>query len=222
MKEHPKYSHILVTECGAIYSQISKKFLKVRTNTGGYLVVSITVDGKYKVERVHRLVAETYLSNTDNLPEVNHKDGIKTNNHVTNLEWVTSKQNKEHAWLLGLYREKGSLHYNAKLSEEQVVKICELLQEGKSSKVISDLLNIHKDHIAHIKRGDIWKDISKNYNIKTTSKSRKTKEIIVKICEYIAEGLSDCEISKLTKTEQTEVSRIRRKKTHVKISCHYF
>lgn len=64
-----------------------------------YLMVTM----KNKNYLIHRLVAQAFIPNPDNLPEVNHKDGNKANNCVDNLEWCTSKQNKEHAYKTGLY-----------------------------------------------------------------------------------------------------------------------
>lgn len=70
--------------------------MKPYDNGYGYLVVELRKDGKRKHLRVHRLVAEAFLPNTDNLPEVNHKDENKHNNEVTNLEWCTSGYNKRY------------------------------------------------------------------------------------------------------------------------------
>ena len=70
----------------------------------GYLVTDLYNEGKRTTERVHILVAEAFIPNPDNKPEVNHDDGNKLNNHVSNLEWCTKKENAEHAWRTGLYR----------------------------------------------------------------------------------------------------------------------
>ena len=69
-----------------------------------YLSVVLYLKGelKGKMKLVHRLVAETYIPNPDNLPEVNHKDGNKRNNHVSNLEWTTRSGNAIHSWINGL------------------------------------------------------------------------------------------------------------------------
>ena len=75
------------------------RILKQHEDSDGYLQVNIPVDGKWATKRVHRLVAQTFIKNTDNLPQVNHKDCNPSNNCVSNLEWCTSEYNIE-------YREK--------------------------------------------------------------------------------------------------------------------
>ena len=65
-------------------------------NTGGYLSVDLCKNGTRKKKRVHRLVAEVFIPNPNNYSEINHKDENKTNNHVENLEWCTSKYNINH------------------------------------------------------------------------------------------------------------------------------
>lgn len=73
------------------------KILKPQKDTNNYMMVGLVKDKKTKFKRIHRIVAETFLDNINNLPEVNHKDGNKKNNNVNNLEWVTSKENIHHA-----------------------------------------------------------------------------------------------------------------------------
>lgn len=82
-----------VTSCGKVYSHKSKKFLKQHDNEQGYLYVQLWKDGIGKWHRVHRLVADTYIPNPDNLPEVNHKDEVKEHNWMNNLEWCDHKYN---------------------------------------------------------------------------------------------------------------------------------
>ena len=76
---------------------IPEKILKLISDGSGYLYVSLSKDGKKKNPKVHRLVAESFIPNPDNLPQVNHIDEDKSNNRVDNLEWVTSLDNLNHS-----------------------------------------------------------------------------------------------------------------------------
>lgn len=82
-----------VTSCGKVYSYKSKKFLKPRVTKFGYLQVDLYKDGEEKFYKIHRLVAEAYLSNLEGLLEVNHKDENKENNALQNLEWCDRTYN---------------------------------------------------------------------------------------------------------------------------------
>ena len=72
--------------------------LKARNNLYGYLTVGLSKKNKSKRYKIHRLVAETFIPNLDNLPQVNHKDGNKLNNNVDNLEWCNRSYNMKHAY----------------------------------------------------------------------------------------------------------------------------
>ena len=85
-----------VTESGQVYSHKSNKFIKAHDNGHGYMEVCLCVDGKPFHKYVHRIVAEAFVLNPDNLPEVNHKDENRANNHAGNLEWCTAKYNKNY------------------------------------------------------------------------------------------------------------------------------
>ena len=86
-----------INEKGQIYSHKTNKFLTGYIDNTGYRIVLLTVEGKKKNYLVHRLVAQTFIPNENNLPIVNHKDGNKLNNVVDNLEWVTQSENRIHA-----------------------------------------------------------------------------------------------------------------------------
>ena len=92
-------------------------------NTSGYLCVNLSIDGKQTLKYIHRLVAEAFIPNPDNRPQVNHMDGNKQNNHVSNLEWATAKENMRHATETGLRDYewmKGTKHPKAKLTDDDV------------------------------------------------------------------------------------------------------
>lgn len=96
VKVNNKYE---VNEEGLVRNKETGKILKPRLNPGGYAYVNFIIDGKRKNFAVHRIVAEAFIPNPNDYQEVNHKDYNRSNNNVSNLEWVNSSQNKKHAYI---------------------------------------------------------------------------------------------------------------------------
>ncbi len=88
--------------------------IALNTNSDGYLQGKLCKEGKTKTVKIHRLVAEHFLPNPNNLPEVNHKDYDRTNNNVNNLEWSSHKENIQHSAKVGHYKRYGSNNSNYK------------------------------------------------------------------------------------------------------------
>ena len=95
MKLEEKY---YISSKGSLKNIQTDKILKMTNKYGDYFSVVLYLNEKRKSTRIHRLVAEAFIPNPDNKPQVNHIDGNKQNNCVENLEWVTAKQNLEHAY----------------------------------------------------------------------------------------------------------------------------
>lgn len=93
-----------VTEDGDIYSVRGERFLKKSLKPNGYEYIELNVKKEVSYKRVHRLVAEAWVSNPDNKPFVNHIDGNKSNNCASNLDWVTGTENNLHAIEHGLVK----------------------------------------------------------------------------------------------------------------------
>lgn len=100
-KAHPFHTDIVVSNNGRVLSYKSGSWRELRPGLSGrgYLTICI---GHDKTVPVHRLVAQTFVLNPYNKPYVNHKDGDKTNNNASNLEWVTASENEHHAYANGL------------------------------------------------------------------------------------------------------------------------
>jgi hypothetical protein len=144
-----------ITKEGKVYSLKHNKRNEIfgYIDKYGYRRVIIYENGKRKKHLVHRLVVEKYISNPNQLPQVNHKDGNKLNNNVENLEWVTAKENIQHAIKLGL-RTAG----NEKITEKQVKEIRKLF-EIKSMKEIAEMYNVSLSCIKHIHAKHTWKNV---------------------------------------------------------------
>lgn len=105
MKDIPGWEGLYAcTTNGDIWSYISDKFLSPTKNKRGYLHVGLSKDGKRYDYRINRLVAITFLDNPNNLPQVNHIDGNKLNNYLSNLEWCTAEYNIERGKKHGLFK----------------------------------------------------------------------------------------------------------------------
>lgn len=83
---------------------LKEKILSEVVNKRGYIEYQITHNGNHYSRKAHRLVAEAFIPNVNNLPQVNHIDAVKTNNHVENLEWCDNQHNILHAYEHGLNR----------------------------------------------------------------------------------------------------------------------
>lgn len=122
-----------------------------------YYTVSLHKNGKTKRRRVHRLVAQTYIPNPKNKPEINHIDGNKFNNNVYNLEWNTRLENIEHAIRTGLYLYNPK-YKNGDVWETKGGRWC--TKENDKIKALS-VLEYGKYNIEKKKRkrqeGDVWK-----------------------------------------------------------------
>lgn len=150
-----------ITEDGRIFNKYGKE-LSPSDNGRGYLVIGLSFEGKRNTIGIHRLVAMAYLDNPLNLKEVNHKDGNKLNNCLSNLEWCTRGENIAHAYKNSLRSATGVSNSRCLTDEDTVIEICLLLKEGFSCAYIRDL-GYKYDLVRKIKAKTNWKHISDNY-----------------------------------------------------------
>jgi hypothetical protein len=137
---------------GIIYRE---KILNVNPKRRGYLGVSLQRNGKVIGRLIHTLVLLAFIGKRPSGKVANHKDGNKHNNKVENLEYVTPKENTQHAAKHGLMK-RGQEHYKAKLTEQDVKEIYKL-KGIYPQKEIARKFRVSKSAIAHILTGRTWK-----------------------------------------------------------------
>lgn len=132
--------------------------LKQRENKDGYMEVTMgTLDQRHACVRVHRLVAEQFIPNPKKLPEVNHIDYNRKNNHVSNLEWCTHKDNVKHSSSAGRYRcHNGEKNGRAKLTKETVKLIRKDYESGKTIADIGRKYSVPWSTVNNIVKGITW------------------------------------------------------------------
>ena len=140
-----------VSNYGRVYSKRRDKFLKLCVNSSNYKKCVLKGKNLY----VHRLVAQAFLENPNNLEEVNHKDGNKWNNNVDNLEWVSKSENAKHAFDLGLRNISGYTRYKVAqsghiFSQMDIDLIFEMYAEGMSKKEIAQKMGCYDSTICNI------------------------------------------------------------------------
>lgn len=132
------------------------KKLTPRMGRGGYPVVGLVGKGGHQCY-VHRLVAEAFVPNPYNKPQVNHKDSNPLNSSADNLEWVTQLENNQHALKKG---RRGGKHCNfTKLTEDEVREIRELASAGTHRQAIASAYGITAGYVSDLKMRRSWKYI---------------------------------------------------------------
>ena len=132
-------------------------------NKDGYNIVNLWKNKKKKTIKVHRLVAEAFIPNLDNKQYINHKNAIRNDNTIQNLEWCTQKENILHAYKIGSRQTKRIQQYDLKN---------DLIRNWSSIKDASQKLKISNGHICSCCKGKrksaggfIWKYIAEQYHL---------------------------------------------------------
>lgn len=241
----------IINDFGIIKNIISNKIISPMR--GAYLTTQLmNYDGTRSTYLINRLVATVFVYNPDPATKiyVNHKDLYTWNNHFSNLEWVTPKENSVHASENNAYttdystvflnkghfsdgaKTAGDKNGMARLTSDQVHFICKALEEGFNySNALSIAgLEVNENNrfiVSHIAQGTKWKHISKLYKIPETKKFINYSNYIIKICELLQEGKRTGVIIKILNLPGTYeqcrgvIGRIRRRDAYTEISLNY-
>lgn len=152
------FENYSVSDDGEIRNDKSGKIKAQRLNRYGYPITSIYKDGKAYTHRVHRLVANAFIDNPDDKPQVNHKDGNKCNNHLDNLEWSTASENLLHAYETGLEPRHASYGMRGKKNPNGgrkglPVRVVETGEEFDSIAECSSALGINNRGVCDVLNG---------------------------------------------------------------------
>lgn len=136
---------------------LKQKFTFDRNKNPTYLLSRL----KYRrSELTHRIVAKAFINNPENKPFVNHKDGVKTNNTIDNLEWCTKLENEHHAWnVLKRNSTKGERNRKAILTQRDVEKIRRMYSDGLDIISISKSFNISYNCVYAVAKRHTWKHV---------------------------------------------------------------
>lgn len=152
--------YYLVDEKGNIFNEHIQRYAKQRYRAGTkYHIINLKQkDGTSKGYRVHRLVAMAFLEKkSEDQNEVNHIDGNKENNSVSNLEWCTSSENQRHAFRAGLQNPRRGERSNfSKLTEQDIQTVFEMRKSGATTKAIAEVVGCTPSNISYILHGKTW------------------------------------------------------------------
>jgi hypothetical protein len=135
--------------------------LKQQIHRKGYAKVRLYKQTDWKQFFVHRLVAMMFIPNENNLTQVNHKDGNKLNNCVSNLEWISNTENMRHAYRTGIkVNPCGASASRAKLSEDSVMLAVKLRREGKTYREVARIVGCKLETVQRICSGSAWSSVT--------------------------------------------------------------
>lgn len=152
-----------VFENGVIINKKGKE-LSFSDNGNGYLIISLYINGNRTTKALHRILAECFLENPYLFSDVDHIDGDRRNNKLSNLRWIDHGGNIKHSYDLSNRSAIGVNNARCVTTEEDVHKICELLQKGHTCVELRDVFGYTYHIVRAIKIRKNWTHISCNYS----------------------------------------------------------
>lgn len=222
-KKVEQYPPFAVNENGIVMNTLSGKIAPQNINSRNkYVYTSAWVDGKTVAARVHRLIAIAFIPNPEKKPCVNHKNSIRHDNRIKNLEWVTHSENMKHALEFGFAEtRKGEKSNLCIYSEDDIREACVLLADGYRIVDIEKITGLTRSVINHVKAGNSWVHVSSDYfNLKHLPSKSKilSVEKVKYICELFTSGKTTKQVSDFLNINYNTIKNIRDRKTYRTIS----
>lgn len=149
-----------ISNLGNVKSLKNNKLLKTRIRKNdGYVDIKLSKNGKSTRFLLHRLIAIAFIDNPNNKSQINHKNGLKNDNRIENLEWCNNSENAKHAENNNLRSHEGIKNSHAKLNELDIKFIKYWLSKNFKSVDIAKHFNITPAQIGHIKHGRSWQHV---------------------------------------------------------------
>ena len=208
---------------------------KWQKSDDGYCKCTIEFNNHFYKVSAHRLVALAFIPNPDNKPEVNHKDGDKSNNDISNLEWVTSSENTKHAIELGLkwyFGARGEDNPRNIYTENQINRACKMMENPINRPIlIEKITGVSRITLYKIRKGESWNHIACNYEFPYVNfiigegncKNKYTEEQIHEVCRLLEASNKNNPklISNITGVSTDTILNIRRGIVWRQISSYY-
>lgn len=220
-----------ISSHGNVVSNTTALPIKPSINSCGYLQVILYTPAGRAAKRIHRLVGIAFVSGFSPELVVDHIDSNKLNNDPLNLQWLSAGDNTRKAWRDGLIRNvSGEAHFAAKLSDESVVQIVELLLEGCSMTAVGKLFGVCSGTISSIATGKNWKSSTASYREDlamlltkiggkqalagaSNSAAKLDYVAVLRIKQLLSEGVAQPDIAEEFRVSRTAISDINCKRT---------
>lgn len=219
----------IVSSEGEVFSlKLGTKTKRKATNCSkGYARMDLYGNGKRSSLKVHRIVAQAFLPNPENKPQVNHINSVRDDNRLENLEWVTASENTIHGVIHGAIAQ-GQDTYGAVFTNDQVLAIYHRLMAGEKSPDLAVEFGVQYQIIDGIRSKSTYKCVTEHLpDVKrmslagtNNSQSKFSEEVIIDVYQRLLKGESGASIGRDHSMSAANISNIRTRKRHAEITSH--
>ena len=210
-RDVPGYSLYVCNKLGQIKNRKTEHVLSPQIGSTGYIKVQLYNNKIKKSINVHKIISEAFLGKRSNGKQVNHKDGDKTNAKLSNLEYVTPKENMQHAAETGLlFPAYGENNGASKIKENHIPIILGHLSDGiLSQDEIAEKFNVSRTAISHIKLSVTWKHATEGSGMDFILRCKSIERSVPEIRKMLASGeFTQREIANKFGCDQSTISDI--------------